>query len=78
MIAIVNVSRRLRKSGWHTYELRINDKVIAKFRHKREEDLETCLLKAAEAAKWDELERIRKICEERADVLHRSRLRESE
>ena len=66
MIAIVNVSRRLRKSGWHTYELRINDKVIAKFRHKREQSLERCLMRAAVAANTAELDRIIKICEERS------------
>ena len=55
MIAIVNVSAHNSPFGWHDYELRINTKVIAIFRHKREEGLTKCLERAAEAAekaKW--------------------------
>lgn len=51
MITIVNVSTHNSPFGWHEYELRINAKVIAKFRHKREEGLTKCLERAAEAAK---------------------------
>ena len=57
MIAIVNVSTHHSPIGWHEYELRINAKVIARFRHKREEGLTKCLERAAEAAekaKWME------------------------
>ena len=57
MIAIVNVSTHNSPIGWHEYELRINAKVIARFRHKREEGLTKCLERAAEAAekaKWME------------------------
>ena len=57
MIAIVNVSTHNSPIGWHKYELRINAKVIARFRHKREEGLTKCLERAAEAAekaKWME------------------------
>jgi len=50
MIAIVNVSKSLSPVGWHEYELRINQKVIAKFKHKREDGLAECLRKAAKAA----------------------------
>lgn len=64
MIVIVNISKRLRPKGQHTYELRINEKVIATFTHRREEDLEKCLLKAAEAAKWAELNRISEVCQQ--------------
>ena len=59
MIAIVNVSTNNSPIGWHKYELRINAKVIASFRHKREEGLTKCLERAAEAAekaKWMEVE----------------------
>lgn len=57
MIAIVNISTHPQPFGWHEYELRINAKVIATFRHKREEGLTKCLERAAEAAekaKWME------------------------
>ena len=50
MIAIVNVYTHNSPFGWHEYELRINTKVIATFRHKREEGLTKCLERAAEAA----------------------------
>jgi hypothetical protein len=50
MIAIVNISTHSSSTGWHEYELRINAKVIAQFRHKREEGLTKCLERAAEAA----------------------------
>jgi histone H3/H4 len=50
MIAIVNVSKTLSPFGWNDYELRINSKVIAAFRHKREEGLAKCLEQAAAAA----------------------------
>lgn len=39
MIAIVNVSPEPFPVGWHEYELRVNTKVIATFKHKREEGL---------------------------------------
>lgn len=68
MIAIVNVSKRLRSKGRHIYELRINEKVIATFTHRREEDLEKCLLKAAEAAKWAELNRISEACQQHCHI----------
>lgn len=51
MIAIVNVSKDPQPFGEHTYELRINRKVIATFTHNREETLYTCLTKAAKAAR---------------------------
>lgn len=58
MIAIVNVSAVQSPIGWHEYELRINTRVVARFRHKREEGLTKCLERAAEAAekaKWMEV-----------------------
>lgn len=57
MIAIVNVSKHNSSFGIHQYELRINQKVIASFEHKREDGLAVCLQKAAKAAeeaKWKE------------------------
>ncbi len=50
MIAIVNVSEHDSPFGIHDYELRINAKVIARFKHKREEGLAACLKEAAKAA----------------------------
>ena len=47
MIAIVNVSKTLNPTGVHEYEVRINSKVIAKFKHNREDDLTKFLIKAA-------------------------------
>jgi hypothetical protein len=61
VIAIVNVSTNNSPIGWHEYELRINSKVIATFRHKREEGLTKCLERAAvaaEKAKWMEAKAI--------------------
>ena len=55
MISIVNVSTHNSPLGWQDYELRINTKVIARFRHKREDGLTKCLelaAAAAERAKW--------------------------
>lgn len=54
MIAIVNVSKRLRPKGKHKYEVRINKEVIATFEHDREDKLYTCLQKAADAV-YDEI-----------------------
>ena len=55
VIVIVNVATLRSPIGWQDYELRINDAVIAKFRHKREDGLTKCLqlaAAAAEKAKW--------------------------
>lgn len=55
MIAIVNVDKNPRKTGLHTYEVRINHDVICRFTHKREDGLATCLRLASEAVeekKW--------------------------
>ena len=57
MIAVVNVSTHNQPTGWHDYEVRINAKVIAKFRHRREEGLTKCLECAAKATE-DVLTRI--------------------
>ena len=50
MIAIVNVDKLNSGFGWRNYELRINEKVIAAFKHRREDGLAICLMKAAKAA----------------------------
>ena len=42
MIAIVNTP-----TGLNKYEIRINNRVIAKFKHKREDGLAACLRHAA-------------------------------
>ena len=57
MIAIVNVSTHNSPLGWQDYELRINTKVISRFRHKPEDGFTKCLERAAaaaEKAKWME------------------------
>jgi hypothetical protein len=54
MILIRNISPKVRATGIHEYEIRINRDLIAKFKHKREEGLSVCLRKASEAV-YDEL-----------------------
>lgn len=49
MIAIVNVSEEFKVVGEQTYSLRINSKELIQFKHNREDNLETCLRKAADA-----------------------------
>lgn len=49
MIQIVNVTPNPQPTGLHTYEVRINGKVITTFEHYREDDLSTCLERAARA-----------------------------
>ena len=46
MIAIVNVSKR--RSGWNTYQVKINHHVVAEFSHKYEDGLAVLLAKAHE------------------------------
>ena len=61
MIAIVNVSTHDDMFGVNEYELRINQRVIARFEHVRQEGLTVCLQKAAKAAekaKWEEAARM--------------------
>ena len=61
MIVIVNVSKNAPAIGIQDYEVRINQTVIAKFRHKREDGLTKCLQLAAaavERAKWKEFAKI--------------------
>jgi len=50
MIAIVNVSECPSHIGEQTYELRINERVLARFTHVREQGLALCLFRAACAA----------------------------
>ena len=49
MIAVMNISPYSRKAGWHEYEIRINQEIIVRFLHRREENLAVCLRKAADA-----------------------------
>jgi hypothetical protein len=41
--------------GTCVYEIKINDKFITSFKHKREEGLSVCLLRAAEAVEKKDL-----------------------
>jgi len=61
MIAIVNITNSTKPTGIHKYELRINSKVIAEFDHTREDGLEVCLRKAADAARSARNEEILRI-----------------
>ena len=51
MIAIVNTGPHVKSDimGMHTYEVRINSKVITTFDHKRSDGLVACLQKASKA-----------------------------
>jgi hypothetical protein len=64
MIAIINVSKGpLPVFGLQKYEVRINQKVITTFNHRREDGLGACLIaaaKAVEQAKWDQYAQIYK------------------
>jgi hypothetical protein len=56
MIAIVNIDENPRAFGEHLYSLRINQRELCKFKHKREDGISTCLMKAAkeiEKNKWE-------------------------
>lgn len=55
MIAIVNIEQNPRKSGEHEYSVRINRLEICRFKHHREQNLSTCLEKAAKAVRHHEL-----------------------
>lgn len=61
MIAIVNVSENPTPTGEHKYEVRINREVQAKFKHKREDGLSVCLIKAAKAIEQQKYKRLQKI-----------------
>ena len=58
MIAIVNVDKNPKPSGFHEYELRINRNVIVTFTHNREDSLEKCLELAAQAERRARNEKI--------------------
>lgn len=64
MIAIVNVSKNPKPTGPHKYELRINQQAVATFWHHREEDLATCLRRAADAADMLSAKEIRRLQDE--------------
>ena len=50
--------------GVCTYQLRINQKVIAEFEHSRPDGLAVCLRKAADAAEQDEREGLQQVIRE--------------
>lgn len=54
MITIVNVDKNVRQRGAHEYEIKINQKVITRFTHKREESLKELFLMAAIAVEASE------------------------
>lgn len=61
MISIINIENcgpECNHLGYHTYEVRINQEVIATFRHKRIDGLEKCLRKAADAVEVVKLREI--------------------
>jgi hypothetical protein len=63
MILIQNVSTGI-PFGEQEYEVRINERVITRFTHRREDGLVKCLLaaaKAVEQARWEEAVRILQI-----------------
>lgn len=54
MIVIVNVAPGSSPFGEHEYEVRINEQLITRFLHKREEGLAVCLRRASEAVARDQ------------------------
>lgn len=46
MISIVNVSKKFSETGWQDYVVKINQKEICKFKHKRSKGLADCLQSA--------------------------------
>lgn len=61
MIAIINTGKI--EKGEHVYKLQINDELIALFTHKRQDGLDVCLEKAAQAAKNGRMNHIMKCLE---------------
>jgi hypothetical protein len=49
MIAIVNVSKPPTPFGPNEYEVRVNERVITTFTHRREDGLALCLIAAGKA-----------------------------
>lgn len=66
MISIVNISPGSPGSpnGEREYEVRINAKVICKFKHFREDGLSACLRRAANAVEESQWEKLLKSVEE--------------
>ena len=58
MSAIVNISKETSLCDVHTYEVRINQKILTTFTHKPEEGLAQCLRQAAEAVEEKKWERV--------------------
>lgn len=48
-IIIQNIDKNPREKGEHLYELRINSRIICRFKHNREDSLSQCLTNAAAA-----------------------------
>lgn len=61
MIAIVNTGAI--EKGEYVYRLQINDELIALFTHRREDGLDVCLEKAAQAARNGRMNHIMKCLE---------------
>lgn len=72
VICIANISKTLSRVGWQDYELRVNDKVIATFRHKREDGLTKCLQLATEAAERSKWQTYVKLMNEAAEKRERA------
>jgi predicted DNA-binding protein (UPF0278 family) len=49
MITIQNISKKYSKTDWQEYEIKINSRVICKFKHKASNGLAKCLAEASEA-----------------------------
>lgn len=62
MIAIVNKGPHVPEDpmGWRDYEVRINQDLITRFKHRRGDGLAVCLLKASEAVKQQREEEVAK------------------
>ena len=64
MIAIINRGPHTGDSGGErNYDVCINDKLIAQFKHKRSDGLATCLRKAADAVEQKDERLMQAICE---------------
>lgn len=70
MISIVNIGPHDDPNplGERTYEVRVNRKVIATFRHKRSAGLGECLLAASKAVERQKWEQARAIIQKEKEV----------
>jgi hypothetical protein len=58
MIAIINLGTNPNPYGIHEYVVRINQREICKFKHRRETGLAVCLKKASEAVENMDIDRM--------------------